>query len=498
MIERTLSRSGFSIGLLSVLIAAVLLPVALATLVFPTPLYDTRELIAWGRLFPLITPVHPPMMAWMGGLVDAVAGPSGIAMTLVGQLLLAVGLAYSYGVLRLVTERRIAAFATVLAGTSLYAVVGPLSWALNADILQLTSWPAVIYHLLRARSTDRWLHWMLLGVWAAAAALTKYNALVLFFGIACATLALPTFRVLLRRPGLYAAALTFGLLLLPHVVMVYRFRTTLTYGSNHFHGLSSPLETAERVGRLLLGYLPMLLPGALVVAIGCWRGALVLRLQRFAALRDEVKFLVLFNIAMFAMLFVMVTVLGLEYIVRYGAPFAQMAMLSLAPMLEWRPGRQSGGERETAIALGGFYALAAIVACVAYLGFFSHSGLQEPTAAAARAILADWNSRYKCGPAYILGDRQTVYGVGIAADPKIDSLAVEYIPRTPWFDPERVLAKGAVLVYSLPGAPEQFSELFPEVKISKERQITLPVLRTMSGKMKTYTYRFVLPGDCRQ
>ncbi|WP_244432019.1 glycosyltransferase family 39 protein [Rhodopseudomonas sp. B29] len=497
MIERTLSRSGFSIGLLSVLVAAVLLPVALSALAFPTPLYDTRELIAWGRHFPWITPVHPPMMVWVGGLVDAVAGPSGIAMVLVGQLLLAVGLAYSYGVLRLVTERGIAAFATVLAGTSLYAVVGPLSWALNADILQLTSWPAVIYHLLRARSTDRWLHWILLGAWAAAAALTKYNAFVLFFGIACALLALPTFRVLLRRPGFYAAALICGLLLLPHVLMVYRFHTTLTYGSKHFHGLSSPLETAKRVGCLLLGYLPMLLPGALVVAIGCWRGALALRLQRFAVLRDEVKFLVLVNIAMFLLLLVFVVLLGLQYIVRYGAPFAQMAMLALAPMLDWRPGRQIAGERHTAVALGGFYAVAATAACVAYLGFFSHSGLQEPTAAAARAIMADWNSRYHCGPGYILGDRQTVYGVGIAAEPKIDSLAVEYIPRTPWFDPEIVLSKGAVLVYSLPSVPDQFAALFPEIKIGKERQITLPVLRTMSGKTKTYTYRFVPPGDCR-
>jgi hypothetical protein len=33
------------------LVGALLLPVLLAVIVFPTPLYDTRELIAWGGSF---------------------------------------------------------------------------------------------------------------------------------------------------------------------------------------------------------------------------------------------------------------------------------------------------------------------------------------------------------------------------------------------------------------------------------------------------------------
>ncbi len=68
------------------------------------------------------------------------------------------------------------------------------------------------------------------------------------------------------------------------------------------------------------------------------------------------------------------------------------------------------------------YLIAGAVITVLYLTFASHSGLQEPTPAAARAILADWHSTYPCGPAYVLGGRQAAYGVGIEAGRGITAL----------------------------------------------------------------------------
>jgi predicted small integral membrane protein len=65
LMQPVVSQPGGSRSLLAILAAAIVLPVVLAAIVFPTPLYDTRELVAWGRHFPLITPVHPPMMPTM-------------------------------------------------------------------------------------------------------------------------------------------------------------------------------------------------------------------------------------------------------------------------------------------------------------------------------------------------------------------------------------------------------------------------------------------------
>ena len=41
--------------LITVGVFALLVPAALALVLFPTPMIDTRELFAWGRFFPLVT-----------------------------------------------------------------------------------------------------------------------------------------------------------------------------------------------------------------------------------------------------------------------------------------------------------------------------------------------------------------------------------------------------------------------------------------------------------
>lgn len=494
--DRTLSRSGFSIGLLALVVGVLLLPVVLAALVFPTPLYDTRELVAWGRHFPLVTPVHPPMMVWVGGLVDRLFGPSGTAIVAANQISLAIGLAYLYATLSLLIERTMAAFILALTASSFYMVFGPLSWALNADILQLMSWPAVLYHFMRGRSTDRWLHWILFGVWTAVAALTKYNAVVLLIGIASGVLAVPSFRSCLRRPGLYVAVLVGALLFLPHVMAALQVGSTIHYGERHFKGFGSLTDTARRLGWLVVGYLPLLLPGVVVLAIALMRRMVVWRVPRFSEASDDLKFVVVVNIAMFVVLLVLIIGLGLEYIARYGAPFGELSVLALAPLFSWAVGRRETLMRDTALSLGALYGVLAIAVSVIYLFFASHSGLQEATAQAAQLVLDDWNSKYKCGPAYYIGDRQTVYGIGIAAGPDGDSIALEFIPKTHWFDRNKLADRGAVLIYTLPQVPGDFAAAFPDLKMSEEKRISVPVLRTQTGKTKDYFYRLIAPKNC--
>lgn len=219
---------------LGVLGLALLLPVLLAIVVFPTAMYDTRELIAWGREFPIVTPFHPPMMVWIGGIVDRFTGTSAAVMILTGQVLIAIGLIYFYRTLRLATTRDNALLFTLLYGTTSYIIFAPLSFALNADILQLTSWPAVLFQFLRAAQSDRMRHWIGFGFWSAAAVLTKYNAVVLFLGMASSIVLLPAFRTILKRPGFYVAVATGTVLILPHVIAVLRHSTAFEYGLDHF------------------------------------------------------------------------------------------------------------------------------------------------------------------------------------------------------------------------------------------------------------------------
>ncbi len=490
------AATAFPSKALASLALALALPIALATTVFPTPLYDTRELIAWGRQFAWVTPVHPPMMAWIGGAVDWLAGPSAAAMILTGQLLLTVGLAYLYAILRLVTAPGNAALFTWLFGISLYTVFAPLSFALNADILQLTPWPAIVFHGLRAGRTDRLTHWIALGVWSAIGMLTKYNAAVLFMGMAVAMLTVPAFRSIPTRPGFYLALIIGLALVAPHALAVAQNHGAVAWGIEHFDGASSFADKINRLYEYLLGYFICLVPGALIVATGFWKGFFALRRSPDSASSDDYRFLLVMNATMQIVLLALLLVAGLDYVWRFDAPYAMMAVPALAPLVAWNEGCRAWFERRVTMTIAAVYLIAGAVITVLYLTFASHSGLQEPTPAAARAILADWHSTYPCGPAYVLGGRQAAYGVGIEAGRGITALSYRDITRAPWFDPGALQARGAIVIDTIPGIGERMARFLPGVATSDEKTISLPLRRTHKAKTFNYLYRFVAPQGC--
>lgn len=474
-----------------VLAITLSLPVVLAVLAFPTPMFDTRELVAWGRHFPLVTPDHPPLMAWIGGAVERLFGLSAPAMIAVNQLLMAIGLAYFYAVLRLMLAPAAASLFTLLYGASFYMAIGPLSFALNADILQLTSWPAVVYYGLRALDTDRIGHWIGLGIWAALALLTKYNAIVLLLGMGVATLVTVEFRTILRRPGLYLAVALTAALVSVHVIAVLQHGGAVAYGLAQFDVGDLP-GRLRSLGQLLLGDIALLMPGLVVIAIGTWRGFFVLNRD---PLSREQRFLLIMNATMQVVLFALVLFGGLNYVFRYSAPYVMMGVLGLAPLLEPAGGWRNWAERELVFTLGGLYVATGLVIAVIYLVFASHGVMQEPTAAGARALLADWDRTYGCGPAYFLGGRQEVYGIGTEAG--IPTISFPDLAATPWFDRARLKAGGAIVVDKPATFDVRMLRFLPGVELLlPQRQVTIPMLRTRTADTTTYYYRFIAPQSC--
>ncbi|MGO4716403.1 glycosyltransferase family 39 protein [Bradyrhizobium sp. 2TAF24] len=479
----------------AVQVFALALPAVLALLVFPTPLYDTRELMAWGRHLSWVTPLHPPMMVWIGGAVDWLFGPSSAAAILIGQILLAVGLVYLYAILALVTAPGNAALFTFLFGTSLYTTFAPLSFALNADILQLTPWPAIVFHYLRAARTDRRGHWLAFGFWSGIAVLTKYNAAVLFLGIGTATLAVAPFRAVLRRPGFYLASAVGLVMVAPHALGVLDHHSSVEWGLAHFER-AGVAQTLSRLYEYLLGYLICFLPGAVIVVAGLLKRVLAWAPLAAPPARDDVRFLVVMNLTMQAILLGLVLIAGLDYLFRFDAPYAMMAVPALAPLVRWADRTARWFEREVTATIAGLYFAAAVIITVVYTFFASHSGLQEPIAAAAKAIRDDWTSRYRCGPAYIIGGRQGVYGVGIAMPRSVSVIDYHAITGAPWFDPAAVRAGGAVVIDDGPMTPGLLATFLPGLVTTEAKQVTLPLRRTHKAKTITYSYRFAAPQDC--
>lgn len=489
-------RSGLRRGpALAVLGLALLLPVLLAVVVFPTAMYDTRELIAWGREFPIVTPFHPPMMVWIGGIVDRLFGTSAAVTILTGQLLIAIGLVYFYRTLRLTTTRDNALLFTFLYGTSSYTIFAPLSFALNADILQLTSWPAVIFHFLRAVQSDRMRDWVAFGFWSAVALLTKYNAVVLFFGMASAILLLSSCRQVLKRPGFYVAIATGMALILPHVVAVLRHRAAFEYGLDHFDFQNPLSQRLAGVAELLAGYLTFALPGYVIVAISLWKGFLKIRVPASDPLPVS-RFLLLTAASAHIALVVLVMIAGLNFLARFAAPYIMLAFLAVAPLMNWSERCKSWVEHTVVPSIAGLYLVAGIGVAVVFTAFASHSAMQEPTAEAARLILRDWDSKYSCGPAYFIGGRQATYGVGIEAGRNVTSLAYREIAGATWYNDDKLRRGGAVVMDTDPEFKERMERFLPGKAYSAESKVSVPLKRTWTGKQFVFPYRFIPPQGC--
>ncbi|MBR2120459.1 MAG: glycosyltransferase family 39 protein [Afipia sp.] len=480
---------------LAVLGLALLLPVLLAIIVFPTAMYDTRELIAWGREFPIVTPFHPPMMVWIGGIVDRLFGTSAAVMILTGQLLIAVGLVYFYRTLRLATTRDNALLFTFLYGTSSYTIFAPLSFALNADILQLTSWPAVVFHFLRAVQSNRMRDWIAFGFWSAVAVLTKYNAVVLFFGMASSILLLPACRQVLKRPGFYAAIATGVVLILPHIVAVLRHSAAFEYGLDHFDFQNPLSQRLAGVAELLAGYLTFAIPGYLIIAIGLWKGFLKIHVPE-PDQSSASRFLLFTTVSAHIALVVLVMITGLNFLARFAAPYIMLTFLAVAPLMEWSERGKSWVKRSVVPFIAGLYLVAGIAVAVVFTTFASHSAMQEPTAEAARLILKDWDSKYTCGPAYFVGGRQTTYGVGIEAGRNVTALAYREIAGATWYDDNKLRKGGAVVMDTDPEFKERMARFLPGKTYSAESRVTIPLKRTWTGKQFTFPYRFIVPQGC--
>jgi len=474
----------------------MLIPVLLAVVVFPTAMYDTRELIAWGRQFPLTTPYHPPLMVWIGGIVDKVAGTSAVAAIAAGQLLMAVGIYYFWRVLRIVSSPTSATFFTFLFATSAYIVFGPLSFALNADFLQLLSWPAILFHFFSAQRTNKLSQFMAFGFWSAIAFLTKYNALVLLAGLGVSMMSIPAYRRLLSEWRFYAGVAIGLALIAPHVVAAFNHIGPIEYGAATFDPHAAISARLDYLASWIIGAFVGVFPGIIAVLFGWRTGVLQFEGGKDKANRDARLALLVTTIAINVVVVGLIVAAGLAYRPRYSPPYAMVAVLAVAPWVSWRDDAATWIEGAVARSIGAFNLAIALVLVVVYTFFASHSGMQEPTRSAAAAILADWHSRYSCGPGYFFGVRQNVYGVGIEAGRDVTTLSGSDLAGASWFDPDRWYREGAVIIDTPEDARNWQSAYQPGPAATPEASVALPLRRTRLNKQFVYSYHFIAPHDC--
>jgi 4-amino-4-deoxy-L-arabinose transferase-like glycosyltransferase len=149
---------------------------------------------------------HPPMVALVIRLGTLIAGDTELGVRLVSILLaLPMSWAVYHATAILFGSRRAASSATLLLNVTLMTAVGTLIVTPDAPLLVASSF--LVFSLAKVLETGRGAWWLLVGVAAGCALLSKYTAL--FFGPAILIwlIAVPKLRRWLISPWLYLGGL---------------------------------------------------------------------------------------------------------------------------------------------------------------------------------------------------------------------------------------------------------------------------------------------------
>jgi 4-amino-4-deoxy-L-arabinose transferase-like glycosyltransferase len=183
---------------------------------------DNTEAYAWGRQILGGYGRHPPLTGWIAGLWYDVLPARDWASYLLSRLMVLAALASIYLLTRRVLDAHRAAL--VVFALMLYPLfIGSKSDRFNNYQVLLALLPLLILTFLIAyeKCTATW--GALLGVVAAAAALTIYSAALGLFAVALAALVHPNRGRFFGSPAPYVAVLVFLVLIAPHLVWLVRW-----------------------------------------------------------------------------------------------------------------------------------------------------------------------------------------------------------------------------------------------------------------------------------
>jgi 4-amino-4-deoxy-L-arabinose transferase-like glycosyltransferase len=315
---------------MALLLLTFLFPVAMCLLFWPTPAVDVREHINDGLTFPLFTWKNPPLEQWLTGAVALTGVREAWPYVLAAQALNCAALVYLFKIAKAFIGESSAVPIVIAYCGSIYLSVTLPEAALNADQIQGLFWLGLIYHGLSAIRADRWLDWILAGLFAALALLSKYFSIPFLAAFVLAAILVPAPGAVLRRPGFYVAGLVCCLVLTIHLVPLVRWTQSgnnmFVYGMDTVESWSSYGRRLESFGHYLSGLLLHGLPFLIALALATWQGS-----TRVVALRREnlstvivatmVILTLVFMIAIFAF--------GFRYRPRYSSPIMPLALLAI-------------------------------------------------------------------------------------------------------------------------------------------------------------------------
>ena len=143
---------------------------------------DVIEALAWGQNFDLGYTKHPPLSAWIPGILFKFFGNKDWVYYLLSQIFIIVSLIFIWKLASLFFKKKIYVLLSILSieGIFFFTFETP---QFNVNICQIPLWTGTIYFFLKSIKNNKISDWIFLGIFSAFGFLTKYIFLYLVISL---------------------------------------------------------------------------------------------------------------------------------------------------------------------------------------------------------------------------------------------------------------------------------------------------------------------------
>ena len=224
---------------------------------------DVIEALAWGQDFDLGYNKHPPLSAWIPGLLFKIFGNKDWVYYLLSQIFIVISFVFLWKLSSFFLKKKIQILLSVLTieGIAFYTFETP---QFNVNICQIPLWIGTIYFFLKSIKNNKIADWIFLGTFSALGFLTKYIFVYLLISLLFYLIYIFFIRKKINFNFLYTV-LIFFLITAPHFQWLLQNDFTTIYyalkrgGLNEFNIYNHLLNPFKFLISQILILLPFLL-----------------------------------------------------------------------------------------------------------------------------------------------------------------------------------------------------------------------------------------------
>jgi 4-amino-4-deoxy-L-arabinose transferase-like glycosyltransferase len=230
---------------------------------------DVIEALAWGQDFDLGYNKHPPLSAWIPGLLFKIFGNKDWIYYLLSQVFIVISFIFLWKLSSFFLKKNYQILLSVLTieGIVFFTFETP---QFNVNICQIPLWIGTVYFFFKSIRKNKITDWIFLGVFSALGFLTKYIFAYLLISLFFYLFFIFIIKKKINFNSLYAL-LTFFLITLPHFQwLIQNDFTTIYYavkrgGLNEFNIYNHLLNPLKFLTSQIVILLPFLLLGYFLI-----------------------------------------------------------------------------------------------------------------------------------------------------------------------------------------------------------------------------------------